>query len=221
MRNASFRSFPEATLIAVIALLALSGCGPHKPIVTEYDFSKMKKGDRAGFFGDCIQGAINREILEIADGKLVVHGRPRGEKYGCHEIQLESFGKTGLIRLTAAADHWAPDTSVGFELWADRGGASTYDGIVFKDGALRIVNSRIVGAGDIIEPVEDWGSLKKEFNTIELHWDKSEVTLKINDEVKAFYSGPAVPDEYLNFRVNADVEHDDRLLIKNIYLSRG
>lgn len=194
---------------------------PHTISVYIVDFADVREGEKPAFFTGGIKKAIYDQRVGFKDDKLVLHGQPEDGKFGVKEWNVIDRGFTyGILRVKAEADQWAPDTSIGFEMW----GATSHDkptpyaGIVFKDGCLTIVNSSRIGA--YVGFVHGWETLKKKPIVLDLNWSKESVQLSINGKIQLNYTGVLIPQTNLNCRLNADRDRGDKLMIHNLYLEQ-
>jgi len=195
---------------------------PRGPSVYSVDFSEIDKNESLPFWQGGIKRAIQNELVDFDNGKLILHGRPRNGKFAMKEWQVvDARVRYANLRVEVEADKWSPDTSVGFQAWGEAphyGEPAPYDGIVFKDGCLKITSSAYSGTNEYSDHVDGWETLKKRPLVIGLQWQEDLVTLRINGRVRSSYRGVLIPQKYLTCRVNADRDNDDRLLISSLSL---
>ncbi len=124
---------------------------------------------------------------------------------GLREWQSPIYRQYGDLTIKCQADKWSPDTSIGFELWDEKG---YHYAVSFKNGNLCVDH----GSNEMSYPALNWEEVKKKIVTIRLDWEEEFAKLYLNGKLAATYKD-VTPEKNLYLRINADANQKDRLTI--------
>lgn len=121
------------------------------------------------------------------------------------DIQTHENYQSGNLTVTAKAEAWAPDTSIGFEIWApDR-------------YSIRVSRGRLIvetPEDSYEEAIPNWPVLRAGPITFQISWSDSQVILHIDGQPIVDYTGPEVPTRSLKVRLRA--AEDDVLTVTQV-----
>jgi len=128
---------------------------------------------------------------------------------GPADIQTNDNYQSQELTVRAKAEQWAPDTSIGFEVW-DR---DIHYSIRVSRGKLIVETS---GVGSHEAPIPNWPALRTSPFTLKISWSGGQVKLHIDNQPLLDYTGPEVPTRPLKVRLSA--ASSDTLTVSQIKL---
>lgn len=125
---------------------------------------------------------------------------------GPADIQTNDNYQLATLVVTAKAEKWAPDTSIGFEIWAkDHYSIRVSSGnLIISSSGVDIEQKQILG----------WSTLRKEVLNFEIRWNQEQIQLFINDKLNITHKSHDIPVRPLKIRLNA--APDDLLTITGV-----